>query len=123
MCKREAKAIERSDFDDVRDLNAGFHLAIIAASENARLIELTKPLITVGGILRTFRHYRGDQMREHMSSHLVMVEALQAGNADWAAHAMRSHLIGAKERVLEDKHRTEVDARAHASAEGTPAGA
>lgn len=110
MCKREAAAIEDSDFDAVRSLNAEFHLAVMAAADNARLMEMTRPLIAVQRMLRTFRYYRADQMHEHRQAHRVLVEAFEAGNPDWAASAMRSHLIAAKERLLQDKKRAEIDA-------------
>ncbi len=107
MCEREAVAIEKRDFDTIRALNADFHMTVMAASGNSRLNEATKPLIVVQSALRTFRRYEDQQMLEHMNEHAVLVKAFAAGNSEWAANAMRTHLIGAMLRVLQDKKRSE----------------
>ncbi len=53
-------------------------------------------------VLQTFRNFDGDDLNRSAHHHMEMVEAIEAGDGDWAAAVMHSHVMAAR-RVFRNK--------------------
>lgn len=86
------KAIEELDYGRYYSVNETFHQVIYASSAN-RYLE--KQTLQLQNRLKPFRkiqlHFRG-RLDQSMAEHIAIVAALQNGNADEAANALRGHV-------------------------------
>ncbi|TFC00184.1 MULTISPECIES: GntR family transcriptional regulator [unclassified Cryobacterium] len=83
------------------ELNAKFHHTIVAASGNQPLIQLTG---SVGRIPMMARVFRRDGERFRASSnhhHRDILTALRSHDALWAEAAMRAHILGARNAIMD----------------------
>lgn len=84
-------------------LNSEFHRALHDYAGNQRLTALMPILVEAPLVMRTFTKYEPDELLRSASHHIELVNALEAGNADWAAAIMRSHVHAAQYSV--QRHR------------------
>jgi DNA-binding FadR family transcriptional regulator len=54
-------------------------------------------------VLQTFRDYDDDALNRSAHHHLEIVEAVEAGEANWAESVMHSHVMAAR-RAFHSKH-------------------
>ena len=54
-------------------------------------------------VLQTFRDYDGDDLNRSAHHHMEIVEAIEAGDGEWAASVMHSHVMAAR-RAFRNKH-------------------
>jgi len=103
---KEAKDRAPGFLERIADVNSRFHVQLqkIAASERLRATMAT--LSSVPLVLQTFRDYEDDELNRSAHHHLEIVEAIEAGDGEWAASVMRSHVMAAR-RVFRNKHRKE----------------
>jgi DNA-binding GntR family transcriptional regulator len=47
-------------------------------------------------VLQTFTHYTPAELLRSAQHHLEIVSALEAGDAEWAAAVMRTHILAAQ---------------------------
>ncbi|MEO3825758.1 GntR family transcriptional regulator [Actinomadura sp. B10D3] len=85
--------------DRLTELNGEFHLTIAAAGGNGHIETLIRGFIDVPLVHRTFRRYAPDRLRASMFHHDELIEALAAGDGDWAEAVMRSHILAARTTV------------------------
>lgn len=83
-------------------LNREFHKIISQASQNERMVAMLANAIEVPITQRTLRHYSEAQLARSFGHHREMIDALQAGNGDWARSVMASHIHAAKHSLLGD---------------------
>lgn len=83
------------DFDEITELNNTFHRLVLDASGNRRLASMLVALVDVPLVWRTFSHYSPEALRRSLAHHHELVDALRAGDADWAESVMRSHVRAA----------------------------
>jgi DNA-binding GntR family transcriptional regulator len=82
-------------------LNNRFHLAIVAASRNQRLLRVLQPILDVPVVMmRRFVPELDGHLRRSCAHHREIVAALRARNAEWAGAEMRAHLLSAASTVL-----------------------
>lgn len=97
----QREALELQDRRRFLTLDRKFHQTIVEHLENHKLAQIMRnasDLILYGG----YRALRGDQqMREALVEHEVMVAALARGDRDAALAASRTHIEGAKRRLLD----------------------
>ncbi|MEM8590541.1 MAG: GntR family transcriptional regulator [Pseudomonadota bacterium] len=79
------------------DLNAQFHAITVAASRSRQLTSLTAqasamPLV----VIKQSLWRQNIDIRRSNDQHRDILAALAAGNADWAAHAVSSHILATK---------------------------
>ena len=77
-------------------LNSEFHRSLHEFADSARLSMLIPMLVEVPLVMRTFNKYNETELIRSASHHLEIVAALEAGDPDWAASIMRSHVHAAK---------------------------
>lgn len=86
---------DRPDLDAITTLNNEFHTMILRGSGNRRLQEVVGTIVQVPLVLRTFSHYSDRALKRSLAHHREIVEALRAGDPDWAESVMRSHVRAA----------------------------
>lgn len=91
-CERRADGF----LERVGSLNSRFHRLIQSFSGNARLATLMPVLIEAPLVLRTFVTYEPRELLRSASHHIEIVSALEAGDSEWAAAIMRSHIHAAQ---------------------------
>jgi DNA-binding GntR family transcriptional regulator len=93
------EAIASGNSDQYYDFNRAFHTAIVAISNNPRLIDFTA--ITEREMFLFLR--RGATARPRMSNqqHLEIVDAIDRGDEVAAARAFETHILTGKQRMLD----------------------
>lgn len=84
----------------IMELNAAFHRGVVSASGQRRLSIIMVSIVDTPLIMRTFTVYSDADMRRSMAHHRELVDACAAGDPDWAASVMRSHLLAAHQVML-----------------------
>ncbi len=102
QCKESA---ERSAgyLERIADLNSQFHRHLQQVAASTRLQATLATLSSAPLVLQTFRDYDGDDLNRSAHHHMEMVEAIEAGDGDWAAAVMHSHVMAAR-RAFRNKH-------------------
>jgi DNA-binding GntR family transcriptional regulator len=84
------------DYDLIAGLNGQFHAAVVGASGNALLPEVAQTFVHVPIVVRTFRRYSPERLRQSMRQHRELLDALTRHDAVWAEAAMRVHILSAR---------------------------
>lgn len=93
------RPIEVTDFR-IAQLNNDFHRLILEAS-NSRLLSTTvQGALHVALVHRTFRRYSEREMQRSFAHHRELIDAMRAGDGDWAESVMRSHIRAARDILL-----------------------
>ncbi|MBT5917958.1 MAG: FCD domain-containing protein, partial [Alphaproteobacteria bacterium] len=77
-------------------LNKEFHLAIIEATGNGRLVSTLQSIVEGPLIFRKFSVFSPEQIERSFSHHRDLIAALKVGDSDWAESTMRSHIFAAR---------------------------
>jgi DNA-binding GntR family transcriptional regulator len=77
-------------------LNKEFHLTIIGATGNQRLVATLQSIVEGPLIFRKFSVFSPEQIERSFSHHRDLIAALKAGDSDWAESTMRSHIFAAR---------------------------
>jgi len=94
-----AEAADRSPgyLERIADLNSQFHRHLQQVAASTRLQASLATLSSAPLVLQTFRNYDGDDLNRSAHHHMEMVEAIEAGDGDWAAAVMHSHVMAARQ--------------------------
>lgn len=88
LLRKGAGAISRSEFFET---NAAFHEMLATMSGNRFLLQLVRQQNNLRRLMEyNSRHL--DRITESCQEHMAIIEALSAGDRDWAAHLLRHHL-------------------------------
>ena len=101
----EARLRKAGFLERIADLNDHFHEALHAAASSQRLRSTLSNLASAPLVLQTFRDYEDEDLSRSAHHHLEMVEAIEAGDGEWAASVMHSHVMAAR-RAFRKKHKT-----------------
>jgi DNA-binding GntR family transcriptional regulator len=74
-------------------LNNRFHQAVLAATENRRLITLVASIVEIPLTHRTIGAYSVRQLENSWAEHRSIAEAFRLHDGEWAAAIMRSHIL------------------------------
>jgi DNA-binding GntR family transcriptional regulator len=88
-----AASRRRPDLDAITDLDSKFHLAILDQSGNARLVTFVSSLVHVPMAWRAYSYYSTEALWRSLGQHHDLVDALRAGDPDWAESVMRAHVL------------------------------
>lgn len=83
----------QADLEHITALNSRFHMKIIEASGNTRLGEVIGNLAHPLLMQRRFTAFSKPRLRRSMDHHREIIDALAAGDSDWATAIMRSHIL------------------------------
>jgi len=103
---KEAKDRAPGYLERIADVNNRFHVELQRVAASARLRATMAKLTSVPLVLQTFRDYEDDDLNRSAHHHLEIVEAIEAGDGEWAASVMHSHVMAAR-RAFRNKHRKE----------------
>ena len=81
----------------IANLNEEFHKTLCAAAGSKRLQSILGSLADAPLVFEVFRDYSQDELRRSARHHLEIVYAIEAGDGDWAASVMRSHVRAARQ--------------------------
>jgi DNA-binding GntR family transcriptional regulator len=84
------------DLDLVSRRNVDFHRGIARAARNARLLASLEPLWSFSLIIRKFALFGRERMNRSTDHHREILDALEAGDGEWAGAIMRNHIRAAR---------------------------
>ncbi len=82
--------------------NRRFHRIIMEAAESPRLLSMIDSLTHVPVVMQTFTQYSQHALQRSLHHHREIVDAMTAGDSDWAGSIMRAHILAARYEVLGD---------------------
>ena len=85
-----------AEMEGLSKANDAFHQMLMQLAHSKRLSSLMRSTLDMALVQRTFRAYRPEEIRRSARHHLEIVEAVAAGNPDWAANVMAAHLQAAQ---------------------------
>lgn len=103
---REAAEHSPGYLERIADLNSQFHRHLQQAAASDRLRATLATISSAPLVLQTFRDYDDDDLNRSAHHHMEIVEAIEAGDGDWAESVMHSHVMAAR-RAFHSKHRQE----------------
>lgn len=87
-----AKLSAKTPFDETFTLDARFHQTLAEFTRNRFFIEIVRTQSNIRRLSEYLGRTRLENVRRSFEDHLRIIEALQAGERDWAAALMRRHL-------------------------------
>jgi len=100
---KEAVECSPGYLERIADLNSQFHRCLQQVAASTRLQATLATISSAPLVLQTFRDYDGDDLSRSAHHHLEMVEAIEAGDGNWAESVMHSHVMAAR-RTFRSKH-------------------
>jgi DNA-binding GntR family transcriptional regulator len=100
---REAADRSPGCLERIADLNSQFHRHLQQVAGSARLRATLATISSAPLILQTFRDYDGDDLNRSAHHHMEIVDAIEAGDGNWAESVMHSHVMAAR-RTFRSKH-------------------
>ena len=88
------------DLDQVFEMNRAFHGLLIEKAANPALASSLLSVTHASVVNINLRHYGPAAMARSLSHHLEIVAAARAGDPQWAASVMTSHLYNARATML-----------------------
>jgi GntR family transcriptional regulator, rspAB operon transcriptional repressor len=92
LVQRMAEHAARNDVDGFFEANGEFHWAIVEASGNSRLQDAYRQLIEQMGRYRTRSLKLRGSLKRSIAEHRTVLRAINAGDADRAAHLVSEHI-------------------------------
>ncbi len=99
----EANHLKPGFLERIADLNNRFHEVLQVAASSERLRSTLSILASAPLVFQTFRDYENEDLNRSAHHHLEIVEAIEAGDGEWAASVMHSHIMAAR-RAFRKKH-------------------
>ncbi|MFQ5547826.1 MAG: GntR family transcriptional regulator [Woeseia sp.] len=93
---REVRDRKPGYLERIANINGKFHSLLQSAAQSKRLSSILKSLSDAPLVFETFRDYSNDELNRSARHHLEIVQALEAGDGNWAASVMRSHVLAAR---------------------------
>lgn len=93
---RETQSKPVGYLENIGALNSRFHRRIHDFAGSSRLSSALASLIEAPLMMKTFAAYKEEDLIRSAAHHLEIVRALEAGDPDWSAALMRSHILGAR---------------------------
>ena len=84
------------DYDLITELNNQFHSGVAAASDNPLLPSVSRQFIHIPIVVRTFRRYTPERLRQSVRQHRDVLDALTSHDPVWAEAAMRVHILSSR---------------------------
>lgn len=91
-----------ADLGRLAELNNSFHINILQAADNAHLSAFLPGLIDMTVALKTYSHYTGIELQRTNYQHRELIAAFTRHDENWAGAIMKSHLLAARNKYLQD---------------------
>lgn len=99
----EAAARRPGFLERMVDLNARFHGLISRAAASPRLSRALESILDTPQMKATFASYTTEELLRSATHHLDIVAAFEARDAEWAAGAMRAHVLSARRQLARER--------------------
>ncbi|MFO1036282.1 MAG: GntR family transcriptional regulator [Geminicoccaceae bacterium] len=86
-------------WQDLFELDAKFHETLAAGTGNEMIVDIVRRQNRLRRLAEFVSYVRLDRVRASMQEHVAILDALLAGDADWAAALMRRHLAVSREET------------------------
>ncbi|MBP6019719.1 MAG: GntR family transcriptional regulator [Burkholderiaceae bacterium] len=97
--------LQRDDMLEQRSAaNSAFHNLLVEAAGNSRLHRILQVMIEIPVVKRTFKSYTAEESQRSVAHHYEIIAALEAGDGDWAAAIMRSHILAGRHAVARQRN-------------------
>lgn len=83
--------------------NSAFHTLLVQVAGNSRLQRILQTMIEVPVVARTLKSYSLEQSQRSVAHHYEIISALEAGDGDWAAAIMRSHILSGRYALIRQR--------------------
>ncbi|QGK70549.1 FCD domain-containing protein [Allosaccharopolyspora coralli] len=93
-------ALDDRAYEDITRLNLEFHRSLHRAAGERLLPDLVSRVIEVPLVRRTFDQYSAAELQRSFTQHRELVEALNAGDGQWAQAVMHAHIRAARTALL-----------------------
>lgn len=104
-----------SPWPELFELDAGFHEALARGTGNELIVDIVRRQNRLRRLAEFVGYGRLERVRASMEEHVAIIDALLAGDRDWAAALMRQHLAVSRKETEEHFDR---DRRAMGAATG-----
>ncbi|MHA6797020.1 GntR family transcriptional regulator [Pseudonocardia bannensis] len=115
MCTEMEQLLDQggtANHDRIGELAVAFHSALHRASGNRQLMSILPGLNQVPLVHTANRQRTHEQLARSLTQHREILEAITAGDADWAEAVMRAHVRAARAALrTEDSRPADVPAR------------
>jgi DNA-binding GntR family transcriptional regulator len=88
------------DYERFQTLDAAFHIHIIAATENARLVSMYQALNVHIHLARIYQRELEQRARANHREHLAIIDALARRHADDMVEAVEIHIVNVRDHIL-----------------------
>lgn len=115
MCAEMERLLPDADEQDLQHIGRlciEFHTTLNQAARNRQLLAIIPTLLSTPFVREAFHHHTRVDLQRAFVSHREILEALDAGDGDWAEAVMRAHLRAGRRSLqdMEQERRTpEVD--------------
>ncbi len=94
----QSSPLHKGEYDQWREMNKAFHLAILLATKNELLIRFAKQARNIPIVFNgSFRWYSSRDFQRSQDHHQVIYTAMQNGQAERADNMMQEHVMQAAE--------------------------
>jgi DNA-binding GntR family transcriptional regulator len=102
ICDEMEAEVRRGDPDltSVATKNRAFHAAVVDASGSMRLPGLVASLVHIPVIMQTFKRYSVEALDRSLRHHREIVDAMRAGDGEWAHSVMRAHVLAGQHQIF-----------------------
>jgi DNA-binding GntR family transcriptional regulator len=90
-----------SPWQELFELDAGFHEALARGSGNEMIVDIVRRQNRLRRLAEFVGYCRLERVRASMQEHVAIIDALLAGDRDWAAALMRQHLAVSRRETEE----------------------
>ncbi|MGB3289193.1 MAG: GntR family transcriptional regulator [Burkholderiaceae bacterium] len=81
--------------------NNQFHALLLDVAGNQRIVNILTTLVEIPLVSWTFHQFSEDEARRSTAHHFEIVAAISAGDASWAESVMKTHILAARQAVVE----------------------
>lgn len=78
------------------ELDRRLHAEIAGLAGNKRVASLLQAAMDTRALFQAFGRYRDEELQVSLQQHGTIVRAIESGDAEWAASAMRTHILSGR---------------------------
>ena len=90
-----------TDYERFQTLDSAFHIAIISATRNARLVSMYQTLNVHIHLARIYQRELEQRAKANHQEHFAIFRGLEQGDADETFRAVKTHIVNVRDHILE----------------------
>lgn len=104
--KEDTPPKDQAAYQRLAAANEDFHHTIVTAARSPRLTALMATALDVSMVVRTYSMFSQKDLQRSLNHHEEIIQAIEAGAAEWASSIMSAHLLAGAARVVENIAKT-----------------